>query len=134
MKQTLTVLSLLLLGACGGSSGGDATGGGMAPVITQFTLESPIKTTASAITGSVHAADPVGLTGLSANVTITSPELDSMFSVPISGGTVSETAQTIPLLVELESTIPAGTYHVTITLTESGATSNSLESTVVVQE
>jgi hypothetical protein len=131
MKNVLSFVAFLTLAACGSSSGGE--GDTMAPVISDFTLKSPISSTASSITGSVHVADPAGLSGLSVNVTITSAELDTSFSTAVTGSTTNETAQTIPLLVELESAIPAGTYHVAITLAENGVTSNSLESTVVVQ-
>jgi hypothetical protein len=126
MKTTLLFANLLFLVACSGTS---AT----PPVISHFAMQSPVSTTASSISGSVDISDPGGLSDLSANFTIHGAGLDTSFSASVSGSAGNETAQTLPLLVELASAIPAGSYEVSITLTEGGATSNALTTTVVVQ-
>lgn len=129
MKKLISIASpvfALLLAACG------SKGGGPAPAISEFTIASPVAATASTISGSVYVADPAGLTDLMADLVITGP-LSTTLSVPVSGGGVAVTGAMVPLELILGSAIPAGTYQVSITMSEGGETSNSLATTVVVQ-
>ena len=119
------MIAVFFLGACSSS-------GGPAPEISKFDIASPISASASAITGSVYVADWAGLMDLTADIVITGP-VSTTLSLPIPGGSSAETGQLVPLELLLESSIPPGSYQVSITLSEGAETSNSLSATVVVQ-
>jgi hypothetical protein len=93
---------------------------------------SPLPAGSTSVTGSLQASDTSGLTDLSLSITITGNGVDSTLSAPVEGSTAATTGS-IPVLIELTTAIPAGTYDVAVTLMESGAASNSLSATVVVQ-
>jgi hypothetical protein len=126
----LAGLSLALLGACSSSSGDPAD----APVITNFTLASPLAAGSSSVTGSLDITDSAGLAGLVLDLVVTGNGVDLPITSPtVAGASSSVRAGTIPVSITLSQAIPAGTYDVSITATAGGATSNSLSTTVVVQ-
>jgi hypothetical protein len=127
MNKKLMVLALVAAVGCSSSSASAP-----APVISDFKLDSPLAAGSTTVSGSLQASDMSGLTDLSLSITIKGPGVDSTLSAPVEGST-TETAGTIPVVIELSTAIPAGTYDVAVTLMESGEASNSLSATVVVQ-
>jgi hypothetical protein len=103
-----------------------------APVISDFTMPSSIAAGTASVTGSLLVSDPEGLAGLTMNVTISGGGFNNTASTPVSGGSASETTATLQQEFQLTG-VPAGTYEVSISVTETGETSNSLSATVVVE-
>jgi hypothetical protein len=127
MKPALLALGLLLVAGCSSSTSAPA------PVISNFTLDSPVAAGSMTVSGTMQATDTGGLTDLSLSITISGSGVDSTLTAPVEGGSTTETAASIPVLIELSTAIPAGTYEVAVTLMESGVASNQLMASVVVQ-
>jgi hypothetical protein len=136
MKTTfLFALGLAVLIACSSSSKQTVSIGAPAPVISQLSIASPI-TPGKAAGGQLQISDSAGLGDLSMTFTVTSPSgLMTMFSSPVTleGSTTTETESPLMFSFELEGTLAAGTYKVSVTVSEDGAMSNALETSVVVQ-
>lgn len=128
MKNALMLVGLLAVVSC--SSSGNS---GTPPVISNFTMTSPVASGSTSLSGSLDIADPEGLAGLSLSITLSGDGATSTLTDPVPGGTTSETAATIPLTITLSASPPAGTYKVTVTASEGNETSNSLSANVTIQ-
>jgi hypothetical protein len=131
MKKTLSPLALgalVALAACSSSSASPD-----APVISGFTMTSPVPAGTTVISGQVSVEDPSGLADVTVDMTITGNGVDLPISNAVMGGSAAVTAATVPLEVAVSTAIPAGSYNVTLTLSEAGVKSNVLTTTVVVQ-
>jgi hypothetical protein len=141
MKRALLYFAFaaLVVLACSSKSGSVSSTGAAppAPTISNLSIPSPIKPGVAA-SGQVEVADSDGLAGLSLNFTVTGADgLKTMFSsaVPIEGGSTGTTLteSAITFMFALATTTPAGTYQVTVTVGDEGATSNALQATVTVE-
>jgi hypothetical protein len=133
MKTILLALAVSILVACGSSSGGSGTAD--APVISSLSIESPV-TPGVASTGQLQLSDSAGLSGLTLNFTVTGPNgLKTMFSSPVTleGNATGETEAPLTFAFELDGTLAAGTYMVSVTVTDGSTASNALETSVVVK-
>jgi len=134
MKKTLSLLGSLALlaslplAACSSSSAAPD-----APVISGFTMMSPVPAGTTLITGNVSVEDTSGLADVTVDMTITGNGVDLPISSPVPGGSAALTSAMVPLEVEVSAAIPAGSYNVTLTLSEDGVKSNVLTTTVVMQ-
>jgi len=121
---------LLAVASCSSSSGSKAD---TAPVISNFTMTSPVSAGTTTLNGSLDITDTEGLADVTLNITLSGGGATSTLSQPFTGGSASETAATSTIELILGAAPPAGTYDVTVTATEGGETSNSLSATVTVQ-
>ncbi len=126
MKKVLMVVGLLAVAACSGSSGSP-------PLISDFTMASPVAAGSTTLSGSIQVADPSGLSDITLNITLSGGGATSTLSQMVAGGTATETSATVPITLILSSAPPAGSYDVTITATENGETSSSLSAMLTVQ-
>jgi hypothetical protein len=107
---------------------------GPAPTISDLTLQSPDPSDTTRVRGSVHVADPLGLTALVVNLTIDSPTSSSALP-PITVDTTVEGQldATVTFGFKSKGDFESGTYQIVVTATEAGIPSNSLTSTMLVE-
>jgi hypothetical protein len=136
MKRTVlapVALAFVTLIGCGSSSGGN--GSSSTPTISKLSIASPI-TPGVAADGQLQLSDPAGLSGLTLTFAVTGPTgLMTTFSsaITVEGDPTAETEAPLDFMFELGATTPAGTYKVSVTVADDGATSNALETSVVVK-
>jgi hypothetical protein len=120
---------LLLFGpACGSADVGPA------PVIDGLTFQSPVASDTTHIKGTVHVKDPLGLTTLMTNLTVSGPgPSESLPPIAVESTVEGQLEATVGFTVKSKSAFHTGTYRIGVTLTEDGTPSNSLTGTVVVQ-
>jgi hypothetical protein len=121
-------LALFALAACSSSSSAPD-----APTISKFEMTSPVAAGTTVISGQVDVVDVSGLADVTVDMTITGNGVDLQISNAVMGGSAALTEATVPLEIEVSTAIPAGTYDVTLTLSEGGVKSNAEMTTVVVQ-
>ena len=128
MKQVMMLVALLAVAAC--SSGKSAP----APVISNFTLTSPLPAGTTTVSGNLDVTDTGGLGDVTLTIGISGNGVaQPLPPSPVQGGSSTVTTAMIPMSLTLSTAIPAGTYEVTVTLTDDGVTSNQLSAQLVVQ-
>jgi hypothetical protein len=130
MKNVMMFVALVATSACSSKSSTPA------PAISDFTLMSPIAENTTTVTGSVEISDTSGLGGdLTMSISISGAGVPNETLPPlmIPGGSSSETIGTIPLTLKLSAAIPAGSYTISITVSDNGVTSTPLTAPLVVQ-
>jgi hypothetical protein len=96
-------------------------------------MMSPLAAGTTVVSGNVSVEDASGLADLTVDMTITGNGIDLPITAPVMGASATVTSAMVPLELEVSAAIPAGTYDVTLTLSEGGVKSNVLTTTVVVE-
>jgi hypothetical protein len=127
MKNAFALISILVVAACSSSSKSAP-----APVISEFTMPAQVAAGTTMVTGSVVVSDTGGLGDFTMSMTISGTGFSQTLMIP-GPSAATETTATVEPEIVLSASTPAGTYKVTITVSEDGATSNALSATVVLE-
>jgi hypothetical protein len=129
LHPRVALLALAIAGpACGGTDFGPA------PTISDLTIQTPLASDATRVTGTVHVTDPAGLTTLVASLTVTSA--GSSITLPpliMNGPVEGQVEANVSFRIKRPTEFPAGAYEVAVQMIEDGVPSNSLSTTMTVE-